>query len=299
MRSGRPGPVLIDLPVDVQLAEIEFDPETYQPLPVYKPAASRAQVEKALDMLAAARAAADRGGRRRHQRRRRRPAGGVRRADRRPGGAHADGLGRDRRRPPAQRGHGRPPDLHRYGNATLLASDFVLGIGNRWANRHTGGLDTYTRGPHLRARRHRADADRPGVRPRLRHRLRRQGGADPARRGGPRPRPARPLAVGGASARAQAHAAPQDQLRQRAGQAAAGLPGDEPRVRPGRALREHDRPVADPGGPVAARVPAAALDQRRAGRARSAGPSRPRSASPPPTPAPPSSRCPATTTSSS
>jgi tartronate-semialdehyde synthase len=28
----------------------------------------------------------------------------------------------------------------------MLASDFVLGIGNRWANRHTGGLDTYTRG---------------------------------------------------------------------------------------------------------------------------------------------------------
>jgi tartronate-semialdehyde synthase len=35
---------------------------------------------------------------------------------------------------------------HRYGNATFLASDFVLGIGNRWANRHTGGLDTYRRG---------------------------------------------------------------------------------------------------------------------------------------------------------
>jgi tartronate-semialdehyde synthase len=35
---------------------------------------------------------------------------------------------------------------HRYGNATMLESDFVLGIGNRWANRHTGGLDTYTRG---------------------------------------------------------------------------------------------------------------------------------------------------------
>ena len=39
MRSGRPGPVLIDLPIDVQLAEIDFDPESYQPLPVYKPAA--------------------------------------------------------------------------------------------------------------------------------------------------------------------------------------------------------------------------------------------------------------------
>src|SRR5699024_10212603 len=35
---------------------------------------------------------------------------------------------------------------HRYGNATLLESDFVLGVGNRWANRHTGGLETYTEG---------------------------------------------------------------------------------------------------------------------------------------------------------
>ena len=35
---------------------------------------------------------------------------------------------------------------HRYGNETMLASDFVLGIGNRWANRHTGSIDVYTRG---------------------------------------------------------------------------------------------------------------------------------------------------------
>src|SRR5271155_740318 len=32
MRSGRPGPVLVDLPIDVQLAEIEFDIDTYEPL---------------------------------------------------------------------------------------------------------------------------------------------------------------------------------------------------------------------------------------------------------------------------
>src|SRR5512139_2832807 len=51
MRSGRPGPVLIDLPFDVQMAEIEFDIDTYEPLPVYKPAATRAQVEKAIAML--------------------------------------------------------------------------------------------------------------------------------------------------------------------------------------------------------------------------------------------------------
>ena len=30
MRSGRPGPVLIDLPIDVQMAEIEFDIDTYR-----------------------------------------------------------------------------------------------------------------------------------------------------------------------------------------------------------------------------------------------------------------------------
>src|SRR5437870_8767766 len=54
MRSGRPGPVLIDLPIDVQMAEIEFDLETYEPLPVYKPKATRAQIEKALDLLQAA-----------------------------------------------------------------------------------------------------------------------------------------------------------------------------------------------------------------------------------------------------
>jgi tartronate-semialdehyde synthase len=35
---------------------------------------------------------------------------------------------------------------HRYGNATMLASDFALGIGNRWANRHTGSVDVYTKG---------------------------------------------------------------------------------------------------------------------------------------------------------
>lgn len=51
MRSGRPGPVLIDLPIDVQLTEIDFDPETYEPLPAFKPAATRAQIEKALALL--------------------------------------------------------------------------------------------------------------------------------------------------------------------------------------------------------------------------------------------------------
>ena len=51
MRSGRPGPVLIDLPFDVQMDEIEFDIDAYEPLPLAKPSATRVQVEKALTML--------------------------------------------------------------------------------------------------------------------------------------------------------------------------------------------------------------------------------------------------------
>jgi tartronate-semialdehyde synthase len=146
MRSGRPGPVLIDLPFDVQMTEIDFDVDTYAPLPVYKPAASRAQVEKALDMLQAAAAPLIVAG------------GGIINAD------ACDllvELAEVLNVPviPTLMGWGSIPDDHRlmagmaglqtaqqYGNATLLASDFVLGIGNRWANRHTGGLDVYRRG---------------------------------------------------------------------------------------------------------------------------------------------------------
>ena len=146
MRSGRPGPVLVDLPLDVQLTEIEFDPDTYAPLPVMRPAATRAQVEKALDMMAAAE----------------RPlivaGGGVVNADACDllvDFAEAVGV------PvvPTLMGWGSIPDdhplmagmvglqtSHRYGNATMLESDFVLGIGNRWANRHTGTVEEYTRG---------------------------------------------------------------------------------------------------------------------------------------------------------
>ena len=146
MRSGRPGPVLIDLPIDVQLAEIEFDIDTYEPLSVYKPAASRRQVEKALDMLEASEWPLIVAG------------GGVINADAADllvAFAEVTGV------PviPTLMGWGAIPDdhplmagmvglqtSHRYGNATFLKSDFVLGIGNRWANRHTGSVDAYTKG---------------------------------------------------------------------------------------------------------------------------------------------------------
>lgn len=146
MRSGRPGPVLIDLPIDVQLAEIEYDDETYEPLPIYKPKASRKQIERAMAMLNAAE----------------RPlivaGGGVINADASDLLVQfAEILGVPVI--PTLMGWGAIPDdhplmagmvglqtSHRYGNATFLRSDFVLGIGNRWANRHTGSIETYTRG---------------------------------------------------------------------------------------------------------------------------------------------------------
>ena len=143
MRSGRPGPVLLDLPFDVQMPEIEFDIDTYAPLPVYKPAATKAQASKAIDLLCASERPVIVAG------------GGIFNAD-------ADALLREFAELvdvpviPTLMGWGVIPDDHRlmvgmaglqtshqYGNATMLASDFVLGIGNRWANRHTGGLDVY------------------------------------------------------------------------------------------------------------------------------------------------------------
>ena len=146
MRSGRPGPVLIDLPIDVQQAEIEFDIDTYEPLPAFKSAVSRRQAEKAIDMLMAADKPLIVAG------------GGIFNADASDllvEFAELTGV------PviPTLMGWGCIPDdhrlmagmvglqtSHRYGNASLLASDFVMGIGNRWANRHTGSIDTYTKG---------------------------------------------------------------------------------------------------------------------------------------------------------
>lgn len=146
MRTGRPGPVLIDLPIDVQLTEIEFDPDLYEPLPVHKPAATRRQIVRALDLLNESE----------------RPllvaGGGIINAD-------ASGLLVEFAEltgvpvVPTLMGWGIIADdhelnagmvglqtSHRYGNANFLESDFVLGIGNRWANRHTGRLDVYTEG---------------------------------------------------------------------------------------------------------------------------------------------------------
>ncbi len=146
MRSGRPGPVLIDLPLDVQKEIIEYDPDSDFPLEVFKPRPHRKQIDKALDMMMAAQ----------------RPlifsGGGVINAD---ASDLLVELAELTQTPviPTLMGWGSIPDdhplnagmmglqtHHRYGNASFLRSDFVLGIGNRWANRQTGSLDVFTKG---------------------------------------------------------------------------------------------------------------------------------------------------------
>jgi len=145
MRSGRPGPVLIDLPIDVQKGMIEYDWENDVPLEIFKPRAHPRQIERALEMLYASKRPVIIAG------------GGVISTD---SGELLTELAEITNTPvvPTLMGWGAIPDdhplqigqvglqtQHRYGNANFLRSDFALGIGNRWANRHTGNLDVYTK----------------------------------------------------------------------------------------------------------------------------------------------------------
>ena len=145
MRSGRPGPVHIDLPIDVQKEIIEYDPDVDSPLEVIRPRPNPRAIEKTLDMLAEARRPVIVAG------------GGVINAD---ASELLVEFAEITNTPviPTLMGWGVIPDdhplnagmvglqtQHRHGNATFLDSDFVLGLGNRWANRHTGSVSVYTK----------------------------------------------------------------------------------------------------------------------------------------------------------
>ncbi|ANZ42926.1 glyoxylate carboligase [Lentzea guizhouensis] len=142
-RSGRPGPVLIDLPIDVQKQEIEWDPTIDEPLPVAKSAPSDARVERALEMLLAAE----------------RPlllaGGGVILGEAAaelldlaellqiPVQATLMGKGAVDEDHPLYAGMTGIQTSQRYGNASFLESDLVLALGARFGDRHTGDLATY------------------------------------------------------------------------------------------------------------------------------------------------------------
>jgi tartronate-semialdehyde synthase len=142
-RSGRPGPVLIDLPLDVQRQEIEWDSTVDAPLPVHPIEPHLPRVERALDMVLAADRPLILSG------------GGVMNAD-----AHAElvelaeylqipvqatlmGKGTIDEDHPLYAGMTGIQTSQRYGNASFLESDLVLALGARFGDRHTGDLETY------------------------------------------------------------------------------------------------------------------------------------------------------------
>jgi tartronate-semialdehyde synthase len=142
-RSGRPGPVLIDLPLDVQKQEIEWDSAIDVPLPVHRAVPHQPRVERALELLLAAEKPLLLAG------------GGVILGE-----AHTEllelaeylqipiqatlmGKGAVDEDHPLYAGMTGIQTSQRYGNASFLESDLVLALGARFGDRHTGDLETY------------------------------------------------------------------------------------------------------------------------------------------------------------
>ena len=142
-RQGRPGPVLIDLPIDVQRGMIEYEPALDQALPVNREVPSPQRIRRALDLLLAAERPVILSG------------GGVIISEASEAlVAFAEYL----QIPvsPTLMGKGAIPEdhelyagivgiqtQHRFANALFLESDCVLAVGARFGDRHTGTLDTY------------------------------------------------------------------------------------------------------------------------------------------------------------
>ncbi|MBC6463276.1 glyoxylate carboligase [Actinomadura sp. HBU206391] len=144
-RSGRPGPVLIDLPVDVQRGDCFYAPELDGPLDVEVPGPRPEPVRAAVEMLLGAERPLILAG------------GGVIVAD----AAEELRALAEYLQVPVQvtlMGKGAFPEDHplfagmaglqtqtRWGNAAFLESDLVLAVGARFGDRHTGDLATYRR----------------------------------------------------------------------------------------------------------------------------------------------------------
>lgn len=142
-KNGKPGPVVIDLPLDMQKAEVEFDPEAYVPVEVKNPAASPAAIKAAMEMLKEAKNPVILMG------------GGVVLA-----GAEKElvefaeimnipvvitymAKGAIPTSHPLYAGMPGIQCGNPMGNKIFLESDVVLAIGNRFTDRHTGALDVY------------------------------------------------------------------------------------------------------------------------------------------------------------
>lgn len=145
VREGRPGPVLIDLPLDIQRREIEYNPDTDSSLDIVKPTPDKQKIRKVIEMMLAAE----------------KPlmllGGGVISANACdefvalaeylsiPVVTSLMGKGGIAADHPLYAGQVGTSCNTIFGNKIFLDSDLVLGIGCRFSDRHTGALDVYTK----------------------------------------------------------------------------------------------------------------------------------------------------------
>jgi tartronate-semialdehyde synthase len=145
-KERRPGPVLIDLPLDVQKAEIEYASEIDSSLEIVKPKPDNRKLKRALEMILEAE----------------KPimllGGGVIIANACnefvdlaeylsiPVVTSLMGKGGIAANHPLYAGQVGTICNTIYGNKAFLESDLVLGVGCRFSDRHTGTLDVYTKG---------------------------------------------------------------------------------------------------------------------------------------------------------
>ena len=142
-REGKPGAVVVDLPLDVQNSDIEFDPESYTPLVIESPSPRDEDIAAAIDMINEAKNPVLLMG------------GGVILAD---AAKECVALAERLNMPvittymakggidsnhPLNAGHAGIQVGQPIGNKVFLDSDLVLGIGCRFTDRHTGAIDVY------------------------------------------------------------------------------------------------------------------------------------------------------------
>lgn len=145
-RAGKPGPVVIDFPIDMQQVEVDFDPDSYVPIKIEKPKASPAAIKAAFGMLLKAKKPVILMG------------GGVIEADackelvefaeilQIPVCTTYMAKGGIPTNHPLNAGNPGIQVGQPIGNKIFSEADLVLAIGNRFTDRHTGAVSVYTSG---------------------------------------------------------------------------------------------------------------------------------------------------------
>ena len=146
MRSGRPGPVLLELPLDLQKAELDFDAEQYLPATIPSVPPCPGDIEQAVTLIKESRKPVIIMG-----------GGCILSGCTSQVIALAEALqipvittymakGGIPSNHPLNAGHAGIQVGQPIGNRVLLDSDLVIGIGCRFSDRHTGDLKTYCEG---------------------------------------------------------------------------------------------------------------------------------------------------------